>query len=361
MVTNIYPPNSTTYQQAKKLLENDELVVFPTETIYGLGANALSDEAAKKIFQLKGRPNDNPLIVHLGDKEQIADYAEIENEIQQTIIDKLMPWPITLLLKKKKKLISPIVCPVDYVGIRLPSNQIAQEFLQTVKLPIAAPSANISGKPSPTNAKMVYDNLWDKVPMIIDGGESEAGIESTVVMVDCTPCQSLSWIEWRRGRGEGVIQILRPGFVTKEDLEKLFNHKITVEYTTNNPELSPGMRYRHYGISGKVVLISPHIHPGGKSTTYSPPGWHGGSIGYLITQEFYDQHQPFFSPLLQQNNVLIKIRGTHKNLATCAHNLFDCYHYFDKENVDLLYVEQLPEIWIGYSIMNRVKRSAELH
>ncbi|MDR0282381.1 MAG: threonylcarbamoyl-AMP synthase [Candidatus Peribacteria bacterium] len=159
---NIYSPNQTTYQQAKKLLENNELVVFPTETIYGLGANALSDEAAKKIFQLKGRPNDNPLIVHLGDKKQIPDYAEIENEIQQTIIDKLMPGPITLLLKKKKqatRLISSIVCPVKYVGIRFPSNQIAQEFLQTVKLPIAAPSANLSGKPSPTNAKMVYDNL----------------------------------------------------------------------------------------------------------------------------------------------------------------------------------------------------------
>jgi len=156
---HFYPPNQTTYQQAKKLLENNELVVFPTETIYGLGANALSDEAAKKIFQLKGRPNDNPLIVHLGDKEQIPHYAEIENEIQQTIIDQLMPGPITLLLKKKKGLISDIVCPVDYVGIRLPSNKIAQEFLQTVQLPIAAPSANISGKPSPTNAQMVYDNL----------------------------------------------------------------------------------------------------------------------------------------------------------------------------------------------------------
>ena len=523
-MNNIYLPHSATYLKAKKLLEHNELVVFPTETIYGLGANALSDEAAKKIFRLKGRPNDNPLIVHLGDKEQIPHYAEIENKIQQTIIDKLMPGPITLLLKKKKRwakrtphkaagLISDVVCPIDYVGIRLPSNKIAQEFLQTVQLPIAAPSANISGKPSPTNAQMVYDNLWDKVPMIIDGGESEAGIESTVVRVVPTPLlkggspdlvgtggsmtraggvgwegtekihkhyidyepslkelardlrnnmtqaeknlwyhflstcpykfqrqKPIDWyivdffcnelkliieIDWdshftdkaikydaertkvleklgfqvvrftneeifnnfwevceriaeyrtsptsRSSDGtqppsEGgkrvekyKIQILRPGFVTKEDLEDLFNHKIIVEYTTNNPELSPGMRYRHYSISGKVVLIPPHIHPGGKPTTHNPPGWSGEKTGYLITQEFFDAHQTFFSVLPQQNNTFIKIRGTHDNLATCAHNLFDLYHYFDTRGVEVLYVEQLPEVWIGYSIMNRVKKSAE--
>jgi L-threonylcarbamoyladenylate synthase len=234
-MTNIYQPNVTTYQQAKKLLENDALVVFPTETIYGLGANALSDIAAQKIFTLKGRPNDNPLIVHLGSKEQISDYAEIENEIQQTIIDKLMPGPITLLLKKKN-LISNLVCPVEYVGIRLPSNHIAQAFLQTVNLPIAAPSANISGKPSPTNAQMVYDNIGKQIPMIIDGGESEAGIESTVIRViearDAQPCRTSPTPPLEGGRYK--ILILRPGFVTKEDLEYCFDGQIEVAYSQLN-------------------------------------------------------------------------------------------------------------------------------
>ena len=370
---NLYQPKLTTYQQAKKLLENDELVAFPTETIYGLGANALSDTAAEKIFQLKGRPNDNPLIVHLGEKEQITDYAFIENDIQQTIIDKLMPGPITLLLPKKEN-ISPIVCKVPLVGIRLPSNEIAQKMLKTVGLPIAAPSANLSGKASPTNAQMVYDNLGDNVPMIIDGGESEAGIESTVVRV--TPLtkggeggsnnshrtsptsRSLCGTSSPSKGGRYKIQILRPGFVTKEDLEAAFNHEISVEYTTNNPELSPGMRYKHYSISGKVVVIDSITSPlmkGGKGGSNTKQG----KIGYLITQEFFDAHQPFFSALKEQKNVLIKIRGTHKNLATCAHNLFDLYHYFDQQKVDILYVEQLSEIGIGYSIMNRVKRSRE--
>jgi L-threonylcarbamoyladenylate synthase len=341
---NIYPPTPETYLKAKELLTNDQLVAFPTETIYGLGASALSDTAAKKIFELKGRPNDNPLIVHLGEKSQISDYAFIENEIQQKIIDKLMPGPITLLLRKKDN-ISPIVCPVPLVGIRLPSNEIAQKMLTTVGVPIAAPSANISGKASPTNAQMVYDNLGERVPMIIDGGESEAGIESTVVRVIAPPDRGVA-------EGGGVILILRPGFVTKEDLEECFDGEIEVEYTTTNPELSPGMRYKHYSISGQVKLIS-SIEGNRELSTDNQ------KIGYLITQEFFDENQHFFSSL--PNNILVQIRGTHQNLATCAHNLFDMYHYFDQQNVDILYVEKLPEVGIGYSIMNRVKRSAEIH
>jgi L-threonylcarbamoyladenylate synthase len=144
---------------------------------------------------------------------------------------------------KKKSLISNIVCPVEYVGIRLPSNQIAQQFLRTVNLPIAAPSANISGKPSPTNAQMVYDNIGDNIPMIIDGGESEAGIESSVVRV-------------LEEDGKYTILILRPGFVTKEDLEACFEGTVEVEYSQKNPELAPGMRYKHYSIDGEVKIIS---------------------------------------------------------------------------------------------------------
>lgn len=332
---NLYQPNQTTYQQAKTLLKHDELVVFPTETIYGLWANALSDIAAKKIFEVKGRPSDNPLIVHLWDKQQISEYAEIENEVQQTVIDKLMPWPITLLLKKKS-LISNIVCPVEYVGIRLPSNQIAQQFLRTVNLPIAAPSANISGKPSPTNAQMVYDNIGDNIPMIIDGGESEAGIESSVVRV-------------LEEDGKYTILILRPGFVTKEDLEACFEGTVEVEYSQKNPELAPGMRYKHYSIDGEVKIISSAdeiIIPSEKS------------VWVLVTKEFFQDHQEELEKI--EDQIFLKIWGSYGNLATCAHSLFEFYHFFDMEGVDILYVEQLPEVGIGYSIMNRVKRSAEI-
>jgi L-threonylcarbamoyladenylate synthase len=156
LVSPIISPTPATYLEAKNLFAHNELVAFPTETIYGLGANALSDLAAQKIFQVKGRPSDNPLIVHLGEKNQICEYAFIENDIQRTLITTLMPGPMTLLLPKKDN-ISPVVCAVPLVGIRLPSNEIAQKMLTTVGLPIAAPSANISGKASPTTAQMVYD------------------------------------------------------------------------------------------------------------------------------------------------------------------------------------------------------------
>ena len=332
---NIYQPTEETFLKARELLMNDNVVVFPTETIYGLGANALSDVGARRIFELKGRPNDNPLIVHLWEKSQISDYAVVENEIQQHIIDKLMPWPITLLLPKKEG-ISSVACNVPLVGIRLPSNTIAQQFLKTVGLPIVAPSANISGKPSPTNAMMVYDNLGEKVPMIIDGGESEAGIESTVVQV--VPVE-----------GGFKILILRPGFVTKGDLEKCFDWTIEVEYSQKNPELSPGMRYKHYSITGEVKIIS-------EVDMSLLTEWK--KIWFLVTQEFLEDNQEFFGMILEE--VQIKIWGSYENLVSCAHSLFESYHSFEQDNINLLYVEQLPEVGIGYSIMNRVKRSAEI-
>lgn len=296
-----------------------------------MGWNALSDVAIQKIFQLKGRPSDNPLIVHLWDRWEIGKYAEIENEIQQKIIDKLMPWPITLLLPKKEW-ISKYACWVPLVWIRIPSNQIAKDFLNTVKLPIAAPSANISWKPSPTNAKMVYDNMWNKIQMIIDGWESEAGIESTVIRVM-----------------NGWILILRPGFVTKEDLESLFEGKVKVEYSQKNPELSPWMKYKHYSIDGKVEIVN---------NVENIMEWQ--VIWYLISQEFYDENQIFFSNFKEKDKNLTKIRGSRNNLVELAHALFDYYHWFDRMWVDVLYVEGLEEVWIGYSIMNRVKRSAGL-
>ena len=143
---NIQPPSEKVYQEAKNLLEAWKLVVFPTETIYGLGADARNDKAVLSIFELKWRPQDNPLITHLWYKEQISDYATVENEIQQTIIDKLMPGPLTLLLKKKEWSISNRSCPVDYVWIRLPSNSVAQRFLQIAELPVAENRVQLTQK-----------------------------------------------------------------------------------------------------------------------------------------------------------------------------------------------------------------------
>ena len=350
---NIKMPSKRTYKKAKELLEDWKLVVFPTETIYWLGADARNDQAVQDIFKLKWRPQDNPLIVHLWSKEQISTYATVENEIQQTIIDKLMPWPLTLLLKKKPGMISDFACPLEYVWIRLPSNAVAQKFLKIANLPVAAPSANISWKPSPTNAQMVYDNLQDNVPLIIDDWESFAGIESTVMRV--VPDEDEKW--------KLKIQILRPGFLTKEDLEECFNHKIKVEYTTKNPELSPWMRYKHYSISGQVRIFNSlsdieEIIPSQTNRLSETPETQI-KIWILLTQELIDNNEKLIKNF-EKSWITIIPRWTKSNLASCAHSLFDHYHTAEKSWINLLFVERLPEEWIGYWIMNRVKRSAEV-
>jgi L-threonylcarbamoyladenylate synthase len=311
-----------------------------------LGADARNDKAVLSIFELKWRPQDNPLITHLWYKEQISDYATVENEIQQTIIDRLMPGPLTLLLKKKEWTISNRSCPLDYVWIRLPSNSVAQKFLQIAELPVAAPSANISWKPSPTNAKMVYDNLHDNVPLIIDDWESFAGIESTVMRV--VPDDGSKW--------RLKIQILRPGFLTKEDLEDCFNNEIKVEYTTQNPELSPWMRYKHYSISWHVRIFDDLKDISSLSKEFESKNT---KIWILLTQELIDNNENL-AEQYRNNWITIIPRWTQSNLASCAHSLFDHYHTAEKSWINLLFVERLPEEWIGYGIMNRVKRSAEV-
>lgn len=343
---NIKLPSPEVYQEAKELLENWKLVVFPTETIYWLGADARNDDAVRSIFELKWRPQDNPLITHLGYKEQISTYATVENEIQQTIIDKLMPWPLTILLKKKEWAVSNRSCPLDYLWIRLPSNSVAQKFLQISEVPVAAPSANISWKPSPTNAQMVYDNLWDNIPLIIDDWESFAGIESSVMRV--VPDED----KW----GNALkIQILRPGYLTKEDLEECFNHELTVEYTVKNPELSPWMRYKHYSIEWHVRIFDKLEELENRILEYPD-----SKVWILLTHELIQQNQDLLNQLESKKGITIIEWWNKQNLASCAHSLFDHYHTAEKNGINLLFVERLPEEWIWYWIMNRVKRSAEI-
>ena len=334
MQTEIKLPNISSYQEAKKLIQSGELVAFPTETIYGLGADALNAEAVAKIFEVKGRPSSNPLIVHIGEKNQISELWIVENQFQQQIIDKFFPGPITLLLKKKD-IIPEIVTSNPFVGIRMPSNQIAADFLKTVERPIAAPSANISGKPSPTSAPMVLDNLKGKIELIIDGGTSDFGIESTVVKVDEE--------DWK-----GKIWILRPWFITKEDLEKLFaGQEVEVEYTSKDQNMSPGTRFKHYSIDAKIHIISSAAEIPQKLTA---------PTALLATKERLLRED---CPAFHDPQLLKLGWGTEENLASCAHSLFDCYHSIEKQGIQELYVQKLPENGLGFAIMNRVKRSAE--
>ena len=228
--------------EASKLLNDGELVAFPTETVYGLGANAYDAEACKSIFLAKGRPSDNPLIVHVSrpeDAENIAYTCPLYYELAKNF----MPGPLTVILPKKEIIPYEVTAGLDTVAIRCPKNEVANKLIEISKIPIAAPSANSSGKPSPTSAKHVYDDLNGKIPMILDGGDSEFGVESTVISIK-----------------DDEITILRPGSVTPKMLEGVSkNVKIAAavkeELKAGETALSPGMKYKHYAPRASLYLI----------------------------------------------------------------------------------------------------------
>lgn len=186
------------------MLKKDELVILPTETVYGLGANACSNIACKKIFEAKGRAQDNPLIVHVSDINMIEKVACDLNEVEKKLVKAFMPGPFTLILKKSKLISDVASCNMDTIGVRMPSNKIINEVIRKCGFPIAAPSANISGKPSGTNVLDIKDEFDSRVNVIVDGGDSDIGIESTVVKVI-----------------DNIPVILRPGFITEDDIKKV--------------------------------------------------------------------------------------------------------------------------------------------
>lgn len=237
METKILKPSKQTFQFAKNLILNNELVAFPTETVYGLGANASSEISCNKIFQAKGRPQDNPLIVHVGRKKDIPKYVASINEIEKKIIRFFMPGPISIVFPKNKLISNAATCNSPTVAIRLPINKIARKFINICNCPIAAPSANSSKRPSPTCAKHVYDDLNGKIELIIDGGNTNIGIESTVVKVE-----------------NNMIYILRPGKISKRMLENKIHVPVLDVVKTSAVVESPGTKYTHYCPKCEMIL-----------------------------------------------------------------------------------------------------------
>lgn len=236
--------NDEIYERAVDILLSGGIVAFPTETVYGLGAIATDEQAVRKIFEAKGRPSDNPLIVHIGDKSQIAELATDIPEITEQLVDAFWPGPLTLVMERKADVIEDIVTAgLTTVGLRMPSHPVALKLLRKLNRPLAAPSANRSGKPSPTQADHVYHDLLGRVPLILDGGETGVGLESTILDITVTP-----------------PVILRPGGVTKEQLEALIG---TVDMATSTEDQSttpraPGMKYTHYAPDAPLFVIEPN-------------------------------------------------------------------------------------------------------
>lgn len=235
MITNVLKGINGIVEGAK-IIKNGGLVVFPTETVYGLGADAMNENAVSDIFRVKGRPQDNPLIVHISDIDQINSIATDINEQALKIIQTYMPGPITVILKKADSVPNVVTAGGKTVGVRLPKNELAREFIRACGTPIAAPSANTSTKISPTKAEHVYEDLKGKIPLIIDGGECEVGIESTIIDLSVE-----------------IPTILRPGAITAQMLASTLGRVDTFKGEVIVAK-APGMKYRHYAPICEMVI-----------------------------------------------------------------------------------------------------------
>ncbi len=315
------------------VLNEGGLVVFPTETVYGIGANALDENASKKIYEAKGRPSDNPLIVHVSDKKMIYDLTENISLVEQKLIDAFMPGPFTLILKKKSKIPSSVSAGLNTVGIRMPSNKIAHTIIEKLGKPIAAPSANVSGRPSGTNIEDIKYELLDRVSIMIDGGDTDIGLESTVVKVE-----------------DDIPVILRPGKISKEDIEKVVKEarvdkNVFEEPKENAVVESPGMKHKHYAPKTRCILVN-----------YEDKKKQLEEINKMIENKNacvigFKEHKPFIN-----TNKFINI-GKIDNLNEISKNIFSSLRKADNMNCDLIVIEGTKKEGIGLAIMNRLIRA----
>jgi L-threonylcarbamoyladenylate synthase len=306
-------------RKAAEFILRDEVAAFPTETVYGLGANVFSELALKKIFAAKGRPADNPLIVHISTIGQIGLLSRRITPAALTIIENFFPGPITVIVPKLPG-ISPLVSAgLQTIGIRMPRHEAAQKFLQACGVPVAAPSANLSGRPSPTSWQSVRDDLDGRISCVLQGKTTDVGLESTVV--DCT--------------GKHPV-VLRSGAVTLEELQAVLPSITVHTHSTTGPAKSPGMKYRHYSPHARVIVTS---------TLTKPVLQRGEDAAYIGI------HTPIH--VRSYSSILLC-----KNLHDYARRVFAFFRQCDKKNVAAIYCEEVGEEGIGRALMDRIHRAA---
>ncbi|MCB2293166.1 threonylcarbamoyl-AMP synthase [Clostridium algoriphilum] len=328
--------NQNIINQAGTVIKQGGLVAFPTETVYGLGANALDKIAVEKIFKAKGRPQDNPLIVHVADLNIESLVKEIPF-IAKKIMKKYWPGPITLIFDKSDLIPSTTSAGLDTVGIRMPSNIVARKLIEAAGTPIAAPSANISGRPSPTDVESCIEDLSGKIEYILGGDKSTVGLESTIVDCTCTP-----------------LCILRPGAITIEMLREIDEHIYIDKNIMSNPKndfkpKAPGMKYRHYAPKSPVKIICGNLEKTvAKINEIVQTNMGNKKIGIIATDETKNKY-PY--------GTVISL-GSRNKPNDVARNLFEVLRSFDDVDVDLILSEAFEEKGIGVAIMNRLKKSA---
>ena len=338
MMTKMARADSASVREAAGILKTGGLVAFPTETVYGLGANAFDADAVLSIFTAKGRPADNPLIVHIHDRAQLDEIGDIPPRAP-ALMDAFWPGPLTILFPRKASIPDVVTAGLSTVAVRMPSHPVALSLLRESGVPVAAPSANRSGRPSPTTAMHVLEDMRGIIPMILDGGPCEIGVESTVL--DLT---------------HGSPVILRPGGVTKSMLEEVLHEEVYLAGSILRPlqpdekALSPGMRYKHYAPKGNVTLVR-----GGETAVVS-------TLRLLCRQDLaagkkscvlcFTEHVPMLSDCCPHD------MGSVENHAEIAHRLFDILRHLDQEGMETIYSEVIPPEGVGLAVMNRLGRAA---
>lgn len=324
-------PSISQIRQAAKTIRSGDVVAFPTETVYGLGANALDSKSVRKIFAAKGRPSDNPLIVHISDIAEVGILADIIPNMAYDLMERFWPGPLTLVLKKSKIVPKIVTGGLDTVAIRMPKNEIVQAIIREAGVPVAAPSANVAGRPSPTMAKHVREDLSGKISMIIDGGPTKIGIESTVVDLS-----------------KKTPMLLRPGSVTIEQLREIVGtvkiHPIIFGKKTKTIHRSPGMKYRHYSPSAKIILVE-----GTKANQ---------KISQLLHQYKSQGMQVGILSMKKNHTKSDLTRFIGSNPSTIAANLFKSFREFDEKKIDIILTQGISQKGLGLGIMNRLGKAA---
>ena len=328
MKTLVKKPDEVAVLEGAKLIKSGEIVGMPTETVYGLGADATNPDAIKKVFLAKGRPQDNPLIVHISSMEMMEFVVKEIPEFAKNLADKFWPGPLTIVLPKSDNIPDCVSAGLDTVGVRMPNHKAALALIEKAGTPIAAPSANTSGKPSPTTANHVLEDMDGKIPLILDGGMCCHGVESTVISVK-----------------DNTVTILRPGFITAEDFESEgykveYSKGVFSELSKGEIALSPGMKYKHYSPKADVIIIDGEYDKI-KEFAETVKGEGVYFLLYNKDSEFPCSHLAFGSTAHEQ-----------------ATNFYDKLREFDELKAKTVYAMSPIKDGVGVAVYNRMLRSA---
>lgn len=339
---NSEKPQARIIQIAAKMIRAGGLVAFPTETVYGLGADALSPSAVAEIFKAKERPADNPIIVHVANKKDVYKLTSDVPDVAEKLMTEFWPGPLTLILKRSSLVPDITVVGLDTIGIRMPSNKVALALIRESHKPIAAPSANRAGKPSPTTAQHVIDDLAGRINIVLDGGPTRVGVESTVIDMTAR-----------------IPQVLRPGGTPVEELKRVLG-RVTLHPAVAAKRKSralkaraPGMKHRHYAPEAEMIVVdgeSDKVVRRVKELTALGMA-DGKRVGVLATDETISNYDAD----------VLKSMGSQSDAASIAQNLFRLLREFDKEKVDVIIAEGIQPIGLGLAVMNRLRRAANFN